>query len=110
MLALRRIARTRHVHQCKLVARACAAMLLLVVDGSPIEAHYCSEPIRPYCLDLDFQSENDFDTCRFEVESFVRSTRAYTQCLDDARNDVVRKANRAVEQFNCKARRERFCF
>jgi hypothetical protein len=94
----------------KLTSLACAAVLLLVVSGGPTNAHYCSEPTKPYCLDLDFQSDGDFDNCRFEVESFVRSTSAYAQCLDDARNDAVRKANRAVEQFNCKARRESFCF
>lgn len=73
-------------------------------------AHYCSEPSKPFCLDMGFNSESDFDMCRYEVESFVRSTNEYVRCLNEAGEDAIRKANRAVEQFNCKARRQSFCF
>ena len=87
-------------------------LLLMAWDASPAKAlTFCSRPRTPYCVDSfsTFDDEFAFQSCRTEVESFVRDTKRYAECLDEERADAARDANKAVKQFNCKARRETFC-
>lgn len=92
--------------------RAVVLASLVAFFATPTNAAmFCSEPSEPYCLDTLSNSDDEwaFNSCRSEVESFVDDTNRYTQCLADERNEAVKKANDAVERFNCKARRQGFC-
>jgi hypothetical protein len=79
----------------------------------PSYAHafiYCNEPKEPYCLDNEFDDEGDFSSCKWEMESYRRNVKNYTSCLSDAADEALKKYNKAVERFNCRARRETYCY
>lgn len=69
---------------------------------------FCNEPSRPYCLDYGLDKYN-FDTCRYEVEQFVKRTKEFIQCLDDASSSAADAAKKAVKKFNCLAERNSYC-
>lgn len=90
------------------------ASCLLVVR--PARA-YCSEPSAPYCATSygSFDDEDDFDSCKRDMENFRSEVEDYNQCLanearraiDEARQKqqaALDEYNDAVSSFNRRAR------
>ncbi len=87
------------------------ASILVPISG----AHaflYCSEPTEPYCLDGSgyFDDRWAFDSCRNDVEQFVREAEDYVDCLEDEQSEVIDQANKAIERFNCRAEGGSYCY
>lgn len=61
---------------------------------------FCSEPNIPSCMQ-SVRTKYDFDSCQFEMERFVRDAQKYTKCLDDARVAFAKRANEAIQRYNC---------
>lgn len=81
---------------CALAALACAGPVLA------LDLFDCSKPRRPYCLDFPLDQYN-FDTCRYEVEAFVNSTKRYIECMNEKTADAAKAAKKVIEEFNCRA-------
>ena len=71
-----------------------------------------SKPSEPICLQFVPANVDEFwfNSCRFEVEQFRLQTMEYIDCLNRDQKDSIDAVNKAVDRFNCYARRERACF
>lgn len=71
-----------------------------------------SKPSEPVCLQFVPPNIDEFwfNSCRFEVEQFQQQTVEFLDCLRRDQKDAIDAVNKAVERFNCYARRERVCF
>lgn len=97
----------------KLAATAAVSgVLLLQAAGSASAQMYCSRPSVPYCISSNYTYTDDFafSRCRSEVQSYISRVNSYVRCLQDEVNDVNREADRAIDQFNCKAQGNTFCY
>lgn len=84
---------------------------LLTMFPSYVHAYIlCTEPKEPYCVSNEFQDEADFFSCKSEMDRYKRNVNSYVACLSEAGDEEIRKYNKAVERFNCRARRESYCF
>jgi hypothetical protein len=70
----------------------------------------CYEPDPPWCLNSSLKTDYEFDSCRSEMESYVREVNNYVRCLDRAQDAAIRESNDAVRRFNCKAKGSSFCY
>lgn len=93
--------------------RIAMALLLLVAARAPAAA-MCSEPTTPSCADdLDTFGTSDqfeFDSCRDELEQFKSEIEDYIECEKRQIEEFLDEYNEQVRKYNCKIRRERFCF
>ncbi len=94
-----------------MLGRASALLALIFVSSvSPAGAQWCSEPSKPFCLEM---GQTD-DWCRGEVEQFLTREKEFRDCLvDDANRRIEeskRRARQAVEKWNCYAKGNSFCF
>ena len=75
---------------------------------------YCSEPTPPTCADdLDMFGTSDqweFDQCKDEIENFKSEIEEYVDCLKSEIDELIDAYNEQVRKYNCKARREGFCY
>lgn len=87
-------------------------MISMLVLGSSQAFAYCSEPSEPSCLRYGsgFSSQSEFDSCKWEVERYLRNARDYQQCLQNEIDEAARAAKRAVEKFNCYAEDRTVCY
>lgn len=71
----------------------------------------CEAPTEPSCITLflTFEDEFSFNRCKNDVESYQREVEDFLSCQKRAANEVIAAYNEAVEQFNCRARREIIC-
>lgn len=71
--------------------------LLLFLPSSG--AAFCFEPSEPYCLFSygPFNSADEYENCRFEVEGYMRELGEYARCLV---NDVEERQAEALDTFN----------
>ena len=84
--------------------------LVLVAYPNHGQALWCSEPSEPYCIDdFDGFTRMEFDSCRYDVEAYLRDVEDYVRCLADEQERVSDQANEAVEKFNCLASGESYC-
>ena len=56
-----------------------------------------------------FDDQSDFESCKSEVEDYVRNVKSFSQCLVDANDEAVRKSNEIIEKFNCRAAGKSYC-
>lgn len=97
--------------------------ILLPTSNADAQAYYCTEPNEPYCVDSygTFEDDYRFQSCRREMESYLREVERYEQCVvdeirriaDEAQMDVDRvrrDAEDALERFNCKAEGNSYCY
>lgn len=94
-----------------MLGRASALLgLAFALFAAPAGAQWCSEPSKPFCLDM---GQTD-DWCRSEVEQFLTREKEFRECLvDDANRRIEeskRRARQAVEKWNCYAKGSSFCF
>ena len=102
------------------------AFTLAGIQSATALNFYCSEPSAPYCVNGigTFDDQFSFDMCKSEMERFVRATEDYNQCVRDGAEREAEKLFRdagnkieeandelsdAIEEFNCRARREFVC-
>ncbi len=81
------------------------ATMALALSGAPALAQsYCSRPLPPNCLATLQHTDDEgfFQICRSQVSRYLTDVNTFRQCVTD-------EANRTIERFNCKARREVFC-
>lgn len=71
----------------------------------------CNEPREPYWVDGNgyFDDEGQFNSCKSEVEDYLRDVKDYTQCLADEQTKTVQQSNQIVEKFNCRAAGKSYC-
>lgn len=96
----------------KRLLSVCAGVALVVsLTGGAAQAYYCSEPIRPSCIDRygTFDDECSFDRCKREVESYLSEVEDFRSCLADAHRQAGDEADAVVERFNCKAQGRSYC-
>lgn len=86
------------------------AINALLTPASASFGGFCSEPQPPWCLNGSLKDEYAFQSCRSEVQGYVKSAEHYADCLRDEANRAIRKANDVVRQFNCKAKGQTFCY
>lgn len=83
------------------------AISIVVLTSTHLEAGLCSAPVEPSCVEmLDSSGTSDtfaFDQCRSELESYQSDLKQYFQCLSDELNEMIKK-------FNCKVKRDGFCY
>jgi hypothetical protein len=86
-------------------------ILLFSLPASGMLLRRCHEPPRPFCQenDTDFQTDWRFQMCRSEIESFRIQVQEFLDCQRRNEREVVESLNRVIEQFNCRARGQRFC-
>jgi hypothetical protein len=95
----------------RMLSRAFALLALAIVTSiSPAGAQWCSEPSKPFCLDM---GQTD-DWCRSEVEQFLAREKEFRDCLVDEANQRIEESKRrsklVVEKWNCYAKGNSFCF
>ena len=68
---------------------------------------FCIEPSMPYCVDSfgDFDDDYDFQTCKGGLESYLKDSNDYLQCIA-----TKTKAKEVISKFNCKASGESYCY
>lgn len=85
----------------------------------PAVAAFCMEPSEPVCIKYGtgFSGKNDFENCKWEMESYLRKVRDYRQCLKGEIEEIVTKsdealskANKTVKTFNCYASGSKYCY
>lgn len=83
--------------------------LALVTSISPASAQWCSEPSKPFCLDI---GQPD-DWCRSEVEQFLAREKERRDCLVDEAyqriDESKRRSKLIVEKWNCYSKGNFFC-
>jgi len=86
-------------------------VLLFSLPASGMLLRRCHEPPRPFCqeTDLAFQADWQFQMCRSEVENFRVQVQEFLDCQRRNEREAVEALNRVIEQFNCRARGQRFC-
>ncbi|MCF1708729.1 hypothetical protein L0V05_07870 [Tabrizicola sp. J26] len=112
-----------------------AALTCVVAFTLPTAAvANCSEPgSEPFCLDDDdsFRSEDEFESCRWEVENFVEEVTDFAECqqeeqeaklseienlrqqideIEQEKTEQIERANEVVERFNCRAESGAACY
>jgi hypothetical protein len=80
---------------------------LLVLVG--MGALLCREPDPPVCNSYPPTDLQQLESCRRDIEFYVDDVKRYTDCLQRERLDATKKAQQAVDQFNCWARGGRVC-
>jgi hypothetical protein len=96
----------------KLVIGLVVLVAPLTLISSPSHASlFCSEPREPYCVDGSgyFDDESQFNSCKSEVEDYLRDVKEYSQCLAEEQNKAIEKSNEIIEKFNCRAAGKSFC-
>lgn len=93
-----------------MIGRRIAALAVVTVCWfAPIPARAidfaCSAPTEPVCLSMaaygsGFDTESEFDWCRFEVERYLSDLREWNACVAD---EAIRRGDEIVEKFNCVA-------
>lgn len=96
--------------ESRVLGRVFASLTLAFgVSISPAVAQWCSEPSKPFCLDL---GQPD-DWCRSEVEQYLVREREFRECLVDDANrrmeESKRRARQTIEKWNCYAKGNSFC-
>ena len=65
---------------------------------------YCSEPIAPSCVDLQFgetfDDEFDLDRCGSDMDRYNDDVESYKDCLTEKIDDAVEEYNNAVEEYD----------
>jgi len=77
--------------------RRLCMLTVVILISQPARAGYgiCFKPSEPYCLDApDIQ-----DSCRYEIETYLR---AYDNYLDCVAKDVADDKKKAVDKWNCR--------
>jgi hypothetical protein len=86
------------------------ATLILVACVQTAFASWCTEPSKPWCLDVGQPDSY----CRYEVEAYVTKERDFRSCIVDEANTKIEESktrvNKVVDRWNCYARGEKFCF
>lgn len=86
------------------------ALLLVATSIPQALAFSCFDPSPPYCVaDYGrFDTDTDFEICRSDMERYQRQVNDYRECVArEAREkmeDSLRRYNRAVDDFNRRAR------
>ena len=85
---------------------------MLALSSGQVFAYYCSEPSEPSCLRYGsgFSSRSEFDSCKWEVERYLREVSDYQQCLQNEIEEASTEARKVVEKFNCYAEGQSFCY
>ena len=91
------------------VALSAMAMIGPAAAGFGTMQPTCFEPDPPWCLNGSLKSEYEFESCRTQMEHYVREVNDYVRCLDRAQDAAIRESNEAVRRFNCKAKGNTFC-
>lgn len=92
----------------KYLAALSAGMVAFVPAAA--QALWCSEPSQPYCIDdYDGFTRTEFDSCRYDVEAYLRDVRQYVECLQEEQQKVSGEADEVIENFNCLASGESYC-
>ena len=64
-----------------------SAILMFVLLAFPANAQslFCTEPVKPYCVDVEsiFERDVDVERCRQDVEVYLEAAEEYGQCLRD---------------------------
>ena len=83
---------------------ALAAVLALGLH-TPAAAYFCSEPSAPYCATEwdEFEDQDEFDSCRWEMESYGSELEDYLSCMRDEMDAALEEYNDAVASFNDRA-------
>lgn len=68
---------------------------------------FCYEPSEPFCINNEISSNYDFNSCKRQVENFIREMQDYSQCLLETNQE---KVSNVIEKFNCQASGESFCY
>ena len=79
-------------------------MLLSVNVGA--QSYFCSRPNKPYCVSSyqKFRDQNEYTSCKFEVEEYLDNIREYVECLEMEREDAVSESEEVIQDFNSRAR------
>ncbi len=79
-----------------------AAAMMVALVSMPAKAQlFCSRPEDPQCVSLMTGGDKtDFDLCRLEMIEYQNRVKQYVQCLRDEEDDVTRKLNSSIDQFN----------
>lgn len=89
-----------------------AALASVCVAFTPTtgQALWGSEPTQPYCInDYDGFTRDEYDSCRSDVEAYLRDVEDYINCLRKEQNRVSDEANDVIDKFNCLASGESYC-
>lgn len=67
--------------------------------------YLCTEPRKPYCVDgyTEFRDQYDFESCKSDVEQYLRDIIDYQECIKREMNNITEEANRVVRNFNIQA-------
>lgn len=63
---------------------------------------FCSEPSKPYCVSSygNFNSSSEFESCKYNVERYVRDASDYMECLSKEINETQDEVKDVVNNFN----------
>ena len=85
-----------------------AAIIIFVGFSAQAGAYdiSCFQPSVPFCVTSRFTYESDFSfrSCKTEMELHLSSVRDYQRCIHDQARNAAKRANEAVEYFNCMAK------
>lgn len=82
---------------------ACLVMIGLSMPGTASAQEFCSEPVAPYCLDL----ESEFDTvlqinrCEDDLNDYQQQLEEYEQCITnqlDSLRSQLENARKSLEE------------
>lgn len=88
------------------------SLCFLALPGlSQTNKTYCSEPVRPFCIDQAgvFEDATAEERCRIEVDKYVEGMEEYAACLGEQQKEVREQAAEIEERFACMARGEANC-
>lgn len=79
-----------------------AAATFLVALSANAAADSCSEPSAPGCASENsaFDDEDDFDSCKREIENYRDEVETYRRCLAREEQRALDDLNRAIDSFN----------
>ena len=84
----------------------------ITLASSPSHAFlFCNEPREPSCVDGNgyFDDEDQFNSCKSEVENYISDVKTYTECLIEEHDKAVKQSNDVIEKFNCRAAGKSYC-
>lgn len=88
-----------------------ASLCFLALPGLSQTKTYCSEPVRPFCIDQTgvFEDATAEERCRIEVDKYVEGMEEHADCLGEQQKEVRERAAEIEEHFACMARGETDC-
>jgi hypothetical protein len=87
------------------------AVMTLMSASQPASAYgFCSEPRPPWCANHGFNDKSSYESCRREMETYLRDVENYLECLRKKAKDTADESDKAVQRFNCNAEGRSVCF